>query len=465
MGAAASRLRSADQSGAPAPLPNEKGPDGVIPHRGRAGAAGAGTTRLEVAGVEGRSPSLDVVQKNNSLTLAQTLRYLPRYVQACARDEWTLRTWRKDDPGNPVTGEVSVRMQPFRCRSRRHAGPCREAWTESAYDRIQRAVLEGWTDPKGVTHGPYPAENLCILVLTLSRKDREGLPVTKHEAFREFWRKWQSLRQWLTRRYGKIQYVAPAEVHRDGWPHMNVLVENAELAADVRRWDEGQAAKGKQRKIGEHRAAAPDWFKKVAVRCGFGWACLAEPVRSQQAVALYLTKMAGDPERKIVGEVVKLTQAPTFAPRHFRTLRASRGFLPPPKKNEAITGSLEFSSVQQLTPRPIPADVFGAPISTSPICEAATPPPPPPAEKTAGPLSLTCSLVEIGGTPPRKETEACALEVCSSNNAPVSESPTRCDVVPLRPIRLSCSQADASRNGASATPVPGFSIRPSASSP
>jgi hypothetical protein len=45
-------------------------------------------------------------------------------------------------------------------------------------------------------------------------------------------------------------------------------------------------------------------------------------------------------EGHTVGEVTKLSQAPTIAPSHFRRLRSSKGFLPPKRRDPDITGAL-----------------------------------------------------------------------------------------------------------------------------
>jgi len=64
-----------------------------------------------------------------------------------------------------------------------------------------------------------------------------------------------------------------------------------------------------------------------------------EQARSKNAVAGYVTKLATE-LGGLPAEVTKTSQAPVNAPSHFRTLRSSKGFLPPRYKNPDVTGCL-----------------------------------------------------------------------------------------------------------------------------
>lgn len=78
-----------------------------------------------------------------------------------------------------------------------------------------------------------------------------------------------------------------------------------------------------------------------------------EAARNADALAGYLAKLAAEqdtPTPPGVGEVVKLTQLPVHAPRGFRRLRSSRGFLPPkPKASGEWTGELVHDPLPEKT--------------------------------------------------------------------------------------------------------------------
>jgi superfamily I DNA/RNA helicase len=72
---------------------------------------------------------------------------------------------------------------------------------------------------------------------------------------------------------------------------------------------------------------------------GFGRESTAESARSLDALAGYVTKLAGLADAT-AGEVAKITQAPLRAPVRFRRLRSGVRFLPLRKKNPNVTGTL-----------------------------------------------------------------------------------------------------------------------------
>ena len=82
-----------------------------------------------------------------------------------------------------------------------------------------------------------------------------------------------------------------------------------------------------------------DDFLNHAIDCGWGTRSTAEAVRDREAMAGYLTKFAAYAHEHI-GELAKITQAPTNAPQKFRRLRSGKGFLPKPRKNLEWTGAL-----------------------------------------------------------------------------------------------------------------------------
>jgi hypothetical protein len=140
------------------------------------------------------------------------------------------------------------------------------------------------------------------------------------ESYKGAVRCWDRLRKRLTRRYGRIEYIQTWERHQSGWPHANLVIRNAAIAAAV----------DKDADAWNHRILRP-----AAVGCGFGYKTWAEGIRNRDATAGYLVKLS----RELVDADGK-GQVPVNAPKNFRRLRASRGLLPPVYKNNDYTGRL-----------------------------------------------------------------------------------------------------------------------------
>lgn len=264
---------------------------------------------------------------------------LPRYVYACAENRWHVHTWRFD----PETGEVVVeRKSPFKCLSWRHEGFCRRWLAAQNFSRVSAALA------------PLRPRDVLLLVLTLDPNHRQtGQPGSektarwknRYEAFVELKTCWRQLRKAITKHFGKNQWVGTVEVHRSGWPHYNVILHCPVMADQVGGdWREREQLKA--------------WLRRRAVGAGFGPRFSVERAKSKGAVAGYAVKVAGEVEHaavkdpksgKLVGEVIKWTQLPEQAPRHFRRLRSSVKFLPPPHKDPNVSGELKKT--------PLPLDV------------------------------------------------------------------------------------------------------------
>lgn len=216
-------------------------------------------------------------------------------VLACETGGWHLHLCRKDDPS-------TQRRVVFKCRSWRHDGECRLWRGAQDFVRVRTATRSraDWT----------------YLVLTYAQRDWPS----QSALYRAGIHHWSSLRKRLIRRYGKMAYIQTWEQHKSGYPHVNVLIGNQSLyAASALDW----------------RALRRDDLIPMAVDCGFGPRLWVEPMRSADAMAGYLTKLA----RELTGAGGK-DQTPMSAPSHFRRLRASQGLLPPPLKDDEITGRL-----------------------------------------------------------------------------------------------------------------------------
>lgn len=294
--------------------------------------------------------------------------HAPGYIHACHECKWKLATWKKSEP-------TAVQWRTARCNSWRHAGPCARKKASEDYARIAEALAK------------HDRSSITYAVLTLDpsawtgegwegfAKKRERREEAKHdktaigEAYKALCERWTVFAAAVKRKWGKFQYVSTVECHRSGWPHLNVVFVNDELAQEVsgeaRRlhlW--GRKSRG--------REAARRVFGDMLESAGFGRiafieSALAIAESGTDQLAAYIAKLSGaaggvwDGEKRgltaaaddapagevvhsieghTVGEVTKLSQAPTIAPSHFRRLRSSKGFLPPKRRDPDITGAL-----------------------------------------------------------------------------------------------------------------------------
>ena len=242
-----------------------------------------------------KSPVAPVAcQYRNKWPLHSRNRATGGYVDACESGTWHLHLTRKS------TGETWSKV--FKCRSWRHEGACRR-W-------------KGSQDFVRIREGLKKHDSWVYMVLTF---DRSRSLVSAYRRIVDCWKRFEKR---LRRRYGRIEYITLIEQHRDGYPHVNVVIHNPEFCA--------QAA-------GEGWKTLRRVWGPIAQACGFGLRFWLEPVRSKAAIAGYYVKL--------VGEMGKTTQVPVKAPRHFRRLRASRGLLPPVYKDDDVTGVLVLAPV------------------------------------------------------------------------------------------------------------------------
>lgn len=272
-----------------------------------------------------------------------------RYVQACADRAWTLVLHLR----GRARSKANRRIYPYKCRSWRHAGDCAR-WRASYEFRRVKDALERQGN-----------RGLTFLVLTFDQTPTATHRPTRKwknrwEAFRALWRAWQSFRQAIERTFpgahvarrkgaravlsygteARSGFVSTVEAHRSGWPHLNVILVND----------------GLRRALVERPDEARRWLVTHAVRCGFGFALFAEPVRSREEIASYIVKLAGEVGRRrrrgrggpVEGEVVKLTQVPEDAPRNFRRIRASVRFLDRPISSGLWDGQLDRRPIDEV---------------------------------------------------------------------------------------------------------------------
>lgn len=249
----------------------------------------------------------------------------PTHVRHCygngSRD-WWVYTWTRSEGDKPS----SARRSPYFCKSWRceHCAPKERhvLWTRTR-DAMQPLDPMGW----------------LFFTLTIPRPEFAGI-ASVHATFREIsaaWRKFKKrLNRWCEamgfRQTGK-EWVGVVEAHVSGWPHLHVALWNPDLADWKRRRFHDQ-------KTEDGRATLlPEPWLSHAVDCGWGMRSTVDVVRSRDAINNYLQKLAAD-HGKTVGELTKLSQAPTTAPGRFRRLRSGKEFLPPRIKSEDWTGTL-----------------------------------------------------------------------------------------------------------------------------
>lgn len=245
--------------------------------------------------------------------------YSPRSVKACQEGSWTLAML------NRSTGEIKVK--PFRCKSWR-CKRCAPLVNKLEHDRIEAGL-------SAAAQG-----SLAFLTLTFDRKRY----ATKEEAWRATGAAWKRLKDKLCYHYGergrggrraRIRYVLTYEQHKTGWPHIHALVESQELMADMMQLGSYQATQ-RGREITIYR-----WTRKVLrpmlLSSGFGPIAHTEPPENLGGMAGYLVKIAAE----LTGSHAKQDQTPIRAPKGFRRLRATPGFLPSRKTANDWTGKLE----------------------------------------------------------------------------------------------------------------------------
>lgn len=227
-----------------------------------------------------------------------------KYIDACENGAWTLEFLNRKTLRRWCVG--------FKCHSWRHDGECRRWKNAQDFVRIKGAIEK-------------IGEEWVYVVLTFDRKSWDSI----WKAYRGLLLCWARLRKRFVYSWGEVKYIALVEQHRDGWPHLNLLLYNRKLYEACQ--DDGW----KQVRQG--------WLEPNAVECGFGFRTWIEPVRSEEAIAGYFVKLCG--------EIAKVDQVPVEAPAHFRRIRASKGLLPSVYHNLEVTGRLIMESLEVVLAR------------------------------------------------------------------------------------------------------------------
>jgi hypothetical protein len=244
-----------------------------------------------------------------------------RSIRACEIEAWRLILWpraalRVEETGDViVASDVEPRRVPFLCGSWR----CRRCaqWRNMVdFARIAAALKK--------------SQWWLYVVLTVD-PSRWRDPF---EAFQAMGRCWDRKlrrefeRELLRSNAGPMCYVQTWEAFtKTRWPHCNLVIGGP----NVRNWVEsyGAARAVRDPATGRLRMFPAAWRSRflgpAAIRSGFGFRVWAETIASKSAFASYLVKLAS--EIGIVSS--KADQTPIDAPKGFRRIRASAGFLPP----------------------------------------------------------------------------------------------------------------------------------------
>ncbi len=256
---------------------------------------------------------------------------LPKHVRNCnggaGARSWWLYTWKRDDPAKKL-------RIPYNCSSWR-CPHCARYEASVCFARIKSAFE------------PLSSDGCVFIVLTL---DREGY-YSRHggrwrnvtEAFRDIGKLSEKFLKRLRRMHKRMgwapfqsKWVATVEAHRTGWPHLNIVLHSPELAEYL---ENDRASKERRGFSAREQVLVRDDLRACVVGAGWGPQSTAERGRSKDALAGYITKLAGV-AGSTAGEVAKITQAPTQAPERFRRLRSGKNFLPPRIVDPEVTGTL-----------------------------------------------------------------------------------------------------------------------------
>lgn len=267
----------------------------------------------------------------------------PRYVDACEHDRWRVVL-------APASGGAAI-VLPYRCKSRRHEGPCATRWRRELFCRLRDGAL-AHADSRAVVFATWtlPAEHHrphTELPRELWSDDDWRTEAARHEAatrqltalVSEHFRELNQRR----RRAGlpRLDYVWVAEAHRSGVPHAHAVVVAPELAAELRneRVQTDVPSCGAAYQAGQPceswLAAAPAGVGRMDLSCA----------RSAGAVTSYLSKLAGE---------VSKGQGSLTLGRHQRTYAASRGMLAPRRTSDGRWVGALATRRGQLVTRPRP---------------------------------------------------------------------------------------------------------------
>ena len=277
-----------------------------------------------------RAKVLGKTRQERQFSLRDLPENAPKHCHHChalgARD-WWIWVW-------PANAACATKMRvPYKCGSWRCPVCCQHE-AHICWTRMTEAFA------------PLDKAGMVFMVLTL---DREGTYSGEKRwrnaqaAYRDLgklstkflWRlrRWQKANGWTVLRN---QWVATVEMHKSGWPHVNLVIWAPELAEWLR---EERKAKIDDRMTEREASLVSGKLADIVTDAGWGLRSTAEGARNPDAALGYICKVSGKADETI-GELSKLTQLPNAAPFRFRRLRSGRGFLAPRHANPELTGTL-----------------------------------------------------------------------------------------------------------------------------
>ena len=235
----------------------------------------------------------------------------PTSVRACHENRWLLALTPR--AGGPV------RVCLYRCRSRRHPGPCRDAWRQGLYARMLAGRL-----------GAAPLESVSFWTFTLESSYHRRISVSllqeAHRKLASEWSRWADAVNMTLSRAGEpaMEYIWVREEHTSRVPHQHAIIVSRRLAKDCAV------------RTGEHFHPAPDWASSLAQRRGVIGLVDATRGSDKEKLLAYAAKVTS----RAAGELAKEAQTPSGMAFRQRTFGASAGFLAPPPVSEDYAGEL-----------------------------------------------------------------------------------------------------------------------------
>lgn len=245
---------------------------------------------------------------------------VPGYIKACKGKRWTVKLWKKSDPNQKA-------YVCYACRSWRCAGDCARANAAQLFARLTASIAR-------------VPDFWCFLTLTLDPKRF----TSRESMYKRVGKMWANFRKSLKYEFGYDEFFLAFEVSvRAKALHIHAIVRSKNLFAAVSPTPLEVVEKGKPTEGAAN--VWKTWLKPTAIACGFGFKCDVSAVRDQAAMSGYLVKASA------IGELThteKKDQLPVDAPKGFRRIRASKGFLVPKLKNEDLSGELIKKPVEHL---------------------------------------------------------------------------------------------------------------------
>lgn len=262
--------------------------------------------------------------------------HAPSYVHACHHDEWFLQLRHK-------AGSKAGRRLPFRCKSRHHEGPCRDAWRAQLFARTMDK--RGRFASCNVAHAMFWTLTFDGRARTMGRLElhrRSGATLARFV---------RNLNKKLDRMdLAPIEYFWIREEHpSSGFVHFHVVVVHEHLSKLLHARDKELASHTELNDNDAH--LAPQLLMHYAKQAGFGERFDARRAKNRGRIAGYVTKVVANLDGAGVrgdlsGEVAKISnktpQMQEMLPRHCRTYGYTKDFIAPRHEGDGEwTGWLE----------------------------------------------------------------------------------------------------------------------------